>query len=142
MVLAIQRQLKNKQRNRDPITTEEYRNATKAIMCIVQHERFSEELKAFVQNKKMKRNSSVIKLNPFDDKNGILRVGGRLINAELDDDAKHQILIPYKHFVTDLIIKKAHLDCMHGGAMLTEAIVRQQFWIPKGYRRIKAMIHN
>lgn len=45
--------------------------------------------------------------------NGILRVGGKLINLHLSKYQKHQIILPKKHQVTDLIIKYFHENHFH-----------------------------
>ena len=48
---------------------------------------------------------SLCKLNPKLNGEGILQVGGRLENAVISYDTKHQITLPYRHHVTHLIIK-------------------------------------
>lgn len=66
-------------RRGDPITTEDYRSATWSIITFaVQHEHFVEEIRALPRNENLKRNSTIIKLTPFIDENGLLIVGGRL----------------------------------------------------------------
>lgn len=56
-------------------------------MFAEQHKCFTEEIKVFQRNEKLKR----IKLNTFVDANVLLRVGGRSNNSELSVDAKHQL---------------------------------------------------
>jgi hypothetical protein len=46
-------------------------------------------------------------LNPFLDKEGILRVGGRLNNSPMPFNQKHSIILP-KAPVTALIIEQEH----------------------------------
>lgn len=52
------------------------------------------------------------------------------------------MLLPHKHPFTPRIIREFHEDCLHGGAKLTEAVIRQQFWIPQGLSGIKAVLHK
>ena len=59
--------------------------------------------------RKLKIAMSLCKLNPVLDGEGILRVGGRLENADVSYDTKHQIILPYRHHVTNLIIQKYHI---------------------------------
>lgn len=132
---------KNGKPNGDPITAAEYGNASCAIAYAVQRECFAQEIETLQRNEELKGNSKMKKLNPFMDERGLLRVGGRLVNSTLEYDAKHQMLLPYEHFVTDLIVRGAHIKTMHGGPMLTESIIRQRYWIIKGYRRIKTIIY-
>ena len=59
--------------------------------------------------RKLKIATSLCKLNPVLDGEGILRLGGRLENGDVSYDAKHQIILPYRHHVTNLIIQKYHI---------------------------------
>jgi len=52
--------------------------------------------------------SSLYKLDPFLDVNGILRVGGRRTRASLTDDTKVSIILPRNSHVTKLIVKHLH----------------------------------
>ena len=52
-----------------------------------------------------KAGASIRQLNP-QLKEGLQRVGGRLVNAPFGDERKHPTILPYKHHVTDLIIKQ------------------------------------
>ena len=54
-----------------------------------------------------KAGASIRQLNP-QLKEGLLRVGGRLANAPVGYERKHPVIIPYKHHVTDLIIKQCY----------------------------------
>lgn len=54
-------------------------------------------------------------LHPFLDVNGLLRVGSRLMHAGLKYEQKHQIILPGRHHVTDLIIRDAHISQLHAG---------------------------
>ena len=45
-----------------------------------------------------KTGASICQLNP-QLKEGLLRVGGRLVNAPFGDERKHPIILPYKHHV-------------------------------------------
>jgi len=46
-------------------------------------------------------------------KEGLLRVGGRPANVPVGYVKKHPVIIPYKHQVTDLIIKQCHESLGH-----------------------------
>ena len=54
-----------------------------------------------------KAGASIRQLNP-QPKKGMLRVWGRLANAPVGYERKHPVIIPYKHHVTDLIIKQCY----------------------------------
>ena len=70
---------------------------------------------------------SLSKLNPVLDSEGILRVGGRLENAAISYDNKHQIILPYRHHVTNLIIQKYHQEAGHPGQEYVLSSLRQLY---------------
>lgn len=80
----------------------------------------------------MKIAMSLCKLNPVLDGEGILRVRGRLGNAAIDYDTKHQIILPYRLRVTNLIIQKYHREAGHLGQEHVLSSLRQLNWIIKG----------
>ncbi|GFX92391.1 integrase catalytic domain-containing protein [Trichonephila clavipes] len=61
---------------------------------------FKSEIDALKKGKGVSKTSKLKALDPFLDENSLLRVGGRLSNADLPFEAKHQIIIPKA--VTDL----------------------------------------
>jgi len=52
-------------------------------------------------------------LNPFLDDDGILRVGGRLKNAQVPLSAKHQIILPNHHQITHILLRRIHEENAH-----------------------------
>ncbi|XP_035227073.1 uncharacterized protein LOC118199346 [Stegodyphus dumicola] len=75
------------------------------------------------------------------DSRGILRVRGRLEQAELIDDEKHPIILPKTKF-TELVIFSEHIKVFHSGVMATLSKVRNKFWIPKGRQVVKKVINT
>lgn len=73
----------------------------------------------------------------FLDTDGLLQVGGRLSNADLPRNSKHQILLLSNDPTTNLIIMDAHKKSFHGGPRLTEAILRQNYWVTNSQYNIK-----
>lgn len=120
---------KTKSRLSEPITMKELRLAETMIIKIVQRESFIDEMSDMQKGKTLSKKSKLINLSPFLDDKGILRVGGRLKNANIPYSAKNQMLLPHDHFVTKLIITSIHLTCLHGGPKLTESVLRQKYWI-------------
>ena len=83
--------------------------------------------------KVVKRTSSLYRLNPFLDENGLLRVGGRLKHADLTTAVKHPIILPRKGHVTGLIISHFHNMVEHQGHGMTLNQIRSAgFWIIGG----------
>lgn len=61
----------------------------------------------------------------------MLRVGGRIGRVKASMDTKHQIIIPSKSRLAELIINHAHHVILHGGTQVMASYIRQRFWIPK-----------
>ncbi|XP_015748349.1 PREDICTED: uncharacterized protein LOC107328140 [Acropora digitifera] len=53
----------------------------------------------------MKKTSSLYRLDPFLDENGVLRVGGRIRNAPVSYEIKHPVILPSKSQVTILLVR-------------------------------------
>ena len=82
------------------------------------------------------------RLNPFLDKTGILRVGGRLQHSQLSYASKHQIILhPHSH-LSKLIIENEHLRLLHSGVQLTQFSLRQKYWIVNDKSYIRSVIHK
>ncbi|XP_018392385.1 PREDICTED: uncharacterized protein LOC108771565 [Cyphomyrmex costatus] len=58
--------------------------------------------------------SPLNRLTPLLDNSGLLRVGGQLQRANLEDDSKHPYLSPKQSRLTTLVIAEAHLETFHG----------------------------
>ena len=86
-----------------------------------------------------KAGASIRQLNP-QLKEGLLRVGGRLVNAPFGDEKKHPIILPYKHHVTDLIIKECHENLGHMGQESVLSSLRETVWIVKGRSAVRRVL--
>jgi len=73
----------------------------------------------------MRRTSHIYRLDPFI-ADRILRVGGRLSNADISEDSKHPLILPQKGHMTTLIIRHAH-EQLRGGHVLSR--LRKKYWI-------------
>ena len=106
----------------------------------VQSEIFPEEYKALKSKKAISPKSPLIKLSPRIDQNGIIRMDGRLTNADhLPCDVKHPIILPRGHHVTKLIVKHYHEKANHaGGVNFILAQLSQRFWIIAAREEIRS----
>ena len=95
------------------LSTEEIHEAESAIVRCVQDEYFKEELKLLQSSQKsIRRSSSLSRLDPVII-NGVICVGGRPSNVPYSShEAKHQIILPKQHHVSDLIIRFT-IDDLH-----------------------------
>lgn len=86
-----------------------------------------------IVGRSVKRTSPIHRLKPIGDDDGVLRVGGRLHQAELPYDVRHPVLLPKKAHLTDLVIRHFHQRTGHQGRARTHAEIRSSgYWIVNG----------
>lgn len=90
-------------------------------------------------NNKIGIGSKIYQYSPYLDKNGVLRMRGR-IDAALDvtDDMKRPIILPRDHQVMNLLVKSYHRRYHHHNNETVLNEVRQLFVIP----RIRQLLKN
>ena len=71
----------------------------------------------------------------------LLRVDGRLENADLPVDTEHPIILPGRYPLTRLIVLSEHCRSGHAGPVYTLIKTRQCFWI-HGIRNVKYFLNN
>ncbi|KAI5633019.1 hypothetical protein NE865_14237 [Phthorimaea operculella] len=82
------------ERNFTPVLSPAERNAAlRSLVRVVQAEHFEEEVR-LLRDGRGKLKGGIVRLNPFLDEQGMLRVGGRLRNASLPFSARHPLLLP------------------------------------------------
>lgn len=116
-------------------SVDEMRKAEQAILKSLQEEVFPEEIKilkslevqnddasresAKRRNLSMKKTSSLYRLDPFLDKDGVLRVGGRIRNALVSYEIKHLVILPSKGHITALLVRYHHERISHQSQGMT-----------------------
>ena len=133
-----------------PVDVQDLQRAELQILKIVQNEAFQNEIKMLKDTKikfqatdkdarkermkTMKRSISLYKLDPFIDKNGVLRVGGRLRQFSVPCEVKHPVSLPWKGHVTNLILCLYHQLVQHQGRKrITQNEIRSSgYWIIGG----------
>lgn len=133
--------LKNKRRidkTSRILTVQDLKLATIKIIFLTQRESFRQELKDLQENKKVNRKSVLLKLNPFLDNNGLIRLGGRLKHATIPYEHK----CPYAHHITQLIVKTDHERLLHCGPEQLLASLRTNYWPLSGRRLARKITHN
>lgn len=120
----------------------ELSRATMFWVKVVQLQAFSQEIESLTDKNKTLQANRLNNLHPFIDKEGIMRVGGRLKNSDLSFNEKHPIILPNKHHFTKLVILSAHLQTLHGATQLTMSHVRKTYWIVNARKTIASTIHR
>ena len=140
-----------------PLRVEELDRAEKTILKLIQSRAFPKEIGAlqkiqraypkddrqFAKAKKseIRKSSTLFRLDPFLDKDGLIRVGGRLGNSqEFGENFKHPIILPKKSFIVELIIRNAHKKVAHAGRGITLNELRSRYWIVSANSAVRHLI--
>jgi len=123
------------------LTSTELRDALHACIKIAQQDIYVQEISDLSKMGQVSSKNQLQPLHPFLDKEGYLRVCGRLQHSHLPHDSKHQLILPPAHHITELIIMNEHLRLLHVGPQLLTASLRQQYWIPRMKHVIRPMLH-
>ena len=62
----------------------------------------------------VRKDSPILRLAPVMSSDGVLLVGGRLVNAPVQEDSRHQMILPKGHHMVDLIVRECHEESGHG----------------------------
>ncbi|XP_076686033.1 uncharacterized protein LOC143378078 [Andrena cerasifolii] len=85
-------------------------NAARTHWLLLEQQReFALEIRQLTRGLPLSHRSNLLRLNPYLDDQGLLRVGGRLRHAALPLDAKHQFLLPRNSRLTELT-RAVHLE--------------------------------
>ncbi|XP_071830327.1 uncharacterized protein [Apostichopus japonicus] len=114
---------------------DEFSQARITVLRSIQQDAYKEELDCIKRGRALLKGSSLRRLNPQVDKHGLLRVGGRLSDADLTQEEKHPVIVPPGH-VSTIIIRHYHESVAHQGRHITEGAIRAAgFWVVGGKRR-------
>ncbi|XP_065361975.1 uncharacterized protein LOC135955553 [Calliphora vicina] len=120
---------RNKNKNNE-ISPEEHNRALISAVWIIQQNYFHEEFKILSKNKQL--NNSLKSLSLFiQNVNGfpLIRVGGRLENADIPENRKHPFLLPKDCHFVNVIVRDTHVKNYHAVPKGLMAFIRQNFWI-------------
>ena len=143
--------------DRTQLTVQELEEAELAIIRYTQSQSFDQEIKSLgrvhdekkehgrtIQEKstsEIRKSSSLYRLDPLLD-NGLLRVGGRLSNADIPEESKHPLILPRKGHVTSLVIRHTHEQLGHAGRGHVLAKLRERYWIIGANSAVRRMISS
>ena len=109
---------------------------------LAQEHAFGKEIEALKNDdgKKFTRKTTLKKLHPYIDSEGIMRVGGRLQHTKLPFATKHQIILPKNHLFTKALIRNMHLVKEHSTVDETHFQLRTTYWILQSRQAIKKVL--
>ncbi|XP_064647110.1 uncharacterized protein LOC135499966 [Lineus longissimus] len=115
----------------------------RVLVRIVQNEAFEEEIQALKKDEPngIRRTSPLYHLDPYLDKEGIVRLGGRLRRAKISH--KHPIILPKKSQLGKLVAYHHQETCAHGGRGMTINEIRANgYWILGIITAVSPLIHR
>ncbi|XP_037929297.1 uncharacterized protein LOC119663766 [Teleopsis dalmanni] len=133
---------KRMRRDESFCTWQERYTVLKKLVTIVQRTEFTNDYAALRKGNPINKSSKLFKLNPKLDSDGIMRLNGRLQNANIPSDERCPMILPKCHDFTTLIINHAHSRTLHGGTQTTLAYMRRQFWVIEGRSAVKRVINK
>ena len=123
------------------VSVEEREKSKATIFKLLQQEQFSEEMKSLRAEKEIPKSSKILQFSPFLDGDGLIRAKGRKDKSQLDFDAKHPILLHWKHHAVELFLRNEHKNNQHEGTEHVRNFVQQKMWI-LGIRNALRSIKN
>lgn len=122
------------------LTTMEIQQAETFWIKQIQAELFQPEITSLINSNSIERSSSLIKLTPYLDTEGVMRVQGRLKHSNLSETAKHPIILK-SHPLVKLIIHHIHLKYLHAGPQFVLTQLRQSYWIIRARQIIRSVLY-
>ena len=110
------------------LRVDELLKAEKLLCKHIQREKFSEEYSQLTKGDAISKKNKLVQLSLYLDEDDIVRVAGRIDEAAIPNMARHQIILPGKHYLVNLLIKSFH-DRTQNGTEYILAELRQMFWI-------------
>ena len=124
------------------LSCEEIAMAETVMLKRVQEDSFVDELRTLQAGGTLPTRNKISPLSPFIDEVGVLRVGGRIENANVPHNAKHQLILPKDHPVTKLLIIHEHRSNAHVGREHVLASLRERYWVVNGRSAVKAVLRK
>ena len=95
-----------------------------------------------MEQQEVATSSPVKTLHTFIDKEGFLRVGGRLQQSTLPYQVMHQMILSANHHFTKVVVSAEHLSLHHAGPQLWIASLQEMYWIPRFRKLVKTFNHQ
>lgn len=143
--LRFARNCKLKEPNRpctETLTYEETEAAELMLVSLVQQQEFNSEWKLLQQGKPVSTKSRLRWFHPFLSDDKVIRIGGRLNQAKLPYNTRHQILLPGKHRLSMLLAQYFHEKHLHASPQLLLCLLRTRYWLIGARDVAKRTVHS
>lgn len=127
----------------DPISEDEYAEALIHWIRVTQKEEYPREYAALLGGKgEMPKDSKLAKLTIQMDQEKLIRLQGRLANADIGQDQKYPYILPASATLSKRLMEEAHHNTMHGNLQLSQQYIRDRYWIVGLRSAMKNVIHH
>ena len=128
------------------------KEAEKDLVRAIQRESFQDEIDQLMKDKvrdadarghlRTAKSNKLRTHNPFIDQEGTMRVGSRLMNADIEYEAKYPIILPPKDENVKAMVRDIHEREGHSGSKHTLNQIRRKYWINRGLQTTKSVIQK
>ena len=119
-----------------------------ALIRSIQLAAFGEEIKELKNTqedeiligRKKPKKSRLGRHHPFIDLKGVMRIGSRLENANVEREEKYPAILPKNDENVKALIRFTHRRLKHGGQKITLCEIRTKYWILQGMQAVKSVV--
>ena len=113
------------------------------VTKMMQKDSYSDELRRLQKGLLLEKSSSLLKLDPFLDEQGIIRVGGRLYKGPIHHSEAHPVILPGKTHLSKLWVRHQHALTAHQGTGITTQYIRKAgFWVVGLSKAVSRCVHE
>ena len=105
------------------LSASEIATAKERLFRVIQGTHFLQEIMCIEKHQPIPNKSTLHCLSLLLCENGLLRIGGRLQNANLTYDETHPIILPRNTIFTHRLIEHAHVLTLHGVQLMMSHVV-------------------
>ena len=111
------------------LNVEDINSSSTSLKALLQSKYYGNETIS-LKEKALTKKSCLVSLDHFLDKNGLIRVGGRLGRSLLDYSVKHPVILPKQSPIVKALIRRFHHKVNHAGRGITLNAIRDSgIWI-------------
>ena len=143
-ILLFIEKLRKRRSKEDLITVEDVEESEKLLIKMIQEKHFCADIAILKGNKRqLSKSSQLVRLDPFLDEAGTLRVGGRIRKSSFPDELKHPTILPKRDTVVRRMIEWHHKDTQHLGRTTTLNELRGRgYWVINGNAEVRYVIYR
>ncbi|XP_067635655.1 uncharacterized protein [Eurosta solidaginis] len=113
------------------ITAKDIKETEFMVVRLVQEDIFAEDIDTLRNEEQLSKSSPLYTLTPIMDDQGILRLGGRIDNAQcVNLSTRRPIILPKAHVMSRLVVRHYHELFYHQNSEAIIGAIRSKYWIP------------